>query len=119
MVVYIGVKMGLYNLVINHMADNVNFTRLLALLIHSNKVDDIAFPRDKLIGDLDEFRPGDRIKITWMDPYRTQSGFLFSLPGLPDELVVQIPENEDDPETQSWYVFKHLAITAYLIERDL
>jgi hypothetical protein len=110
--------MGLYNLVLNYLADNEKLLRLLSLAVHSSKVDDIPFPTHKVL-DFEDLKPGDRIKITWMSPYRIDYGFVFTLPGLIDEFLVQIPMNEDDESTQSWYVLKHLALAAALIERDI
>jgi len=114
---------NLYNTVLNHMAENTKLTQLLSYLISIYKVDDLPFPVDKLLGDWDEVLPGRKIRITWEDPYRIEYGFLFTLPGLCNDIfkggLVQIPQSDDDPTTQRWYTLKHLAIFASTLELEI
>ena len=113
----------LFNIVSNHMAENVKLTHLLSLLVYVYKVDDVPFPVEKLVGGWDEARPGCKVRITWIEPYRVEKGFLFTLPGLCSDFfsgcLVQIPESEDDPTTQRWYTLKHLAIFADTLELEM
>jgi hypothetical protein len=113
----------LYNIVLNHMALNKKLTQLISLVLYLYELDDVPFPEEKLVGDWDEVKPGRRIKITWSDPYRIEYGFLFTLPGLSSDIykggIVQIPESEDDPDTQRWYTFKHLAVFAETLELEM
>jgi hypothetical protein len=102
------------------MATNVKLTQLLSLLIYNYKLDDIPFPEEKLIGDLDDIKPGCKIAITWSDPYRVEYGTVFTLPGLCEDItkggIVQIPDIEDSPNQQCWYILKQVAILADQIE---
>jgi hypothetical protein len=113
---------ALYLTVLNHMAENSKLTQLLSLLVYIYKMDDVPFPEDKLIGDWEYAKPGRKVRITWTDPYRVEYGFLFTLPGLCEDMlkggVVQIPESDDDPTTQRWYTLKHLAIFADTLELE-
>jgi len=104
-----------------HLADNENLTRLLALAFHIAYHDeDVPFPKDKLIGeDWDCAIPGQKITITWTDPYRVEEGYLFVLPGLESQdiykSIVHIPLSYETNE-QQWYMLKHLAIFADTVE---
>ncbi len=113
---------ALYYTVLNHLVENTKLSQLISLLVYTYKLDDVPFPEDKLVGDWDTARPGRKVRITWTDPYRVEYGFLFTLPGLCEDLfkggIVQIPESDDDPNTQRWYTLKHLAIFADTLELE-
>jgi hypothetical protein len=112
----------LYNCVLNHLAANEKLCRLVALAVHAAYQDDIEMPMDKLIGcDWEFARGGQKVEITFVEPYRVESGYLFYLPGLRSDepiegALVHIPSLDDDETKQAWYVLKHLAIFAETIE---
>jgi|WetSurMetagenome_2_1015567.scaffolds.fasta_scaffold45565_3 hypothetical protein len=112
----------LYNIVLNHFAENTKLTQLISLVLYLYNLNDIPFPEDKLIGYWDDVKPGRKIKITWNDPYRVETGFLFTLPGLTQDIlkggIVQIPESDDDPTIQRWYTLFHLAMFAETLELE-
>jgi hypothetical protein len=93
---------------------------LVALVIHS--VDDgTPFPKEKLIGDWSSVRPGQRIEITYTDPWRVEIGYLFTLPGLyADDIfkggIIQIPNTSEDEDKQTWILLKYAAIFANTLE---
>lgn len=97
--------------------------KLVKLLIQSWD-DGIEFPAaTRLVGDWDNVSPGQKIIITFTEPYRVETGFLFTLPGLEaDDIfkggIVQIPSLRENDEEQQWFVFKHLAILADTIELE-
>ena len=108
-----------YEIVLNYFAANKSICQLLTLAIYSCYTDDIPFPEDKLIGDWDEAVAGQKVKVTWTNPYRIEDGYLFTLPGLESTDIlkggfVHIPRSDDDQ--QKWYVLKHIAIFADSIE---
>jgi hypothetical protein len=104
-----------------HLAQNEGLCRLLALLIQSC-TDDIEFPKDKLIGeDWDFARAGQKVNITFVDPYRVETGYLFFLPGLEAQDIykggiVHIPALSENQNEQCWYCLKHVAIFSEQIE---
>jgi len=107
-----------YEFVLNFLETNKSLCQFLTLAAYSI-YNDIPFPEDKLVGDWDEAIAGQKVTITWEDPYRVEDGYLFTLPGLePTDILrggfVHIPE--DDNQQQRWYVLKHLAIYASQIE---
>jgi len=104
------------------MTENIQLIRLLALITFAND-NSIPFPDGKLVGDgWDTVTPGRWMRITWTNPYKVEYGFLFTLPGMCWDIfkngVVQIPSRIDDPENQSWYTLKHLAIIASTLELE-
>jgi hypothetical protein len=112
----------LYRKVLDSLAKNENLTTLLALLINSFD-DDIPFPDGKLIGDWYDILPGQKVIITYTDPYRVEMGFLFTLPGFQaDDIyrggIIQIPRLSDNEEKQTWTLLKHAAIFADTIELE-
>lgn len=106
--------MTLYTKVLNMLAENEKLLTLIALWEQSLD-DDIPFPRGKLIGDWDSARPGDRVAITYTDPYKIVKGFILTLPGHPKYgiLVNGIVQHED-----GWILLKHVAIFAETIELE-
>jgi hypothetical protein len=114
--------MSLYTNVLDSLAKNESLTTLLALLINSFD-DDIPFPENKLIGDWFDILPGQKVIITYTAPYRVETGFLFTLPGLESSNIykggiIQIPRLIDDEEKQTWMLLKHAAIFADTIELE-
>jgi len=112
----------LYIKVLDALAQNESLTTLLALLINSFD-DDIPFPEDKLIGDWFDIFPGQKVIITYTDPYRIETGFLFTLPGFESSNIykggiIQIPRLHDDEDKQTWTLLKHAAIFADTIELE-
>lgn len=107
--------MTLYTKVLNMLAENEKLLTLIALWEQSLD-DDIPFPRGKLIGDWDSARPGDRVVITYTDPYKVVKGFIFTLPGHPEYgiIVNGIVQHEED----GWILLKHVAIFAETIELE-
>ena len=73
---------------------------------------------DKFIGDWDFVQPGQRVIITWQDPYKVDHGFLFTLPGgvghFFDHAIVQIPTEDNF----YWFTLKDLACLATTIELE-
>ncbi len=112
----------LYTTVLNHLAENTTLLQLFSMLIYNYKVESIDICEDKLIGAWDEITPGRKIKITWTDPYRVEYGFIFTLPGLCENIfkgaIVQIPESVDDPEVQRWYPLAYLAAFVDTLELE-
>lgn len=114
-------KQILLDYVIQHLQQNELLTKLLALGI-SSVTDDIPFPENKLVGeDWEGARAGQKVKVTWVDPYRIDEGYLFLLPGLEAQNIylggfVHIPSTYNDKTEQAWYSLKHLAILADQIE---
>ena len=100
--------------------------RLLALVAQAQVLENDLFLsediKDKFIGDWDAVSPGDKVIVTFIDPYRVEEGFLFTLPDLgPNFLeaaVVQIPNTEADQETTRWFTLSHLACIAETIELE-
>lgn len=93
---------------------------LIALLIYSVN-DGIPFPKDKLIGDWSAVCPGQRVVITYTNPWRVEIGYLFTLPGLyADDIlkggIIQIPHNSEDEDKQTWLLLKYAAIFADTLE---
>jgi hypothetical protein len=93
---------------------------LVALLILSAE-DDVPFPYDKLIGPWESVRPGQRIEITYTNPWRIETGYLFTLPGLyADDIfkggIIQIPASSENEDKQTWILLKHAAIFANTLE---
>ncbi len=76
----------------------------------------------KLIGDWETVQPGQRVIITFEDPYRVEHGFLFTLPGLGidffNSAIIQVPHCEEDPDTTLWFTFKDLICLASTIELE-
>ena len=93
----------------------------LATILLQSFEDDTPFPKDKLIGDWDSVGPGQRVVITYIDPWRVEIGYLFTLPGLhADDIfkggILQIPSNPEDETKQTWMLLKHAAIFAATLE---
>ena len=114
--------MTLFTKVLDSLAENEQLTKLLALLINSFD-DSIPFPEDKLVGDWTGVLPGQKVLITYTDPYRVEEGFIFTLPGFEAADVfkgglVQIPRLSEDEDKQSWFLLKHVAIFADTIELE-
>jgi len=100
-------------------------TRLVALIAQTQVLDEeLTNPQmeEKFIGEWDAVSPGDKVTVTFIDPYRVEEGFLFTLPDLgPNFLeaaIVQIPNTEDDQETTRWFTLAHLACIAETIEME-
>lgn len=100
-------------------------TRLVALIAQTQVLDDVledSAVEDKFIGDWESVTPGDKVIVTFIDPYRVEEGFLFTLPDLgPNFLeaaIVQIPNTEDDQETTRWFTLAHLICIAETIELE-
>ncbi len=111
---------ALYDLVMMHLAQNESLVRLISLHIASQH-DDLPFPKDKLLGDWEFAIPGQKVKVTWTDPYNEEEGYLFVLPGCePTDILngafVHIPNSFDEEGEQKWFVLKHLAVFAAQIE---
>jgi hypothetical protein len=100
------------------LAANEQLLRLIALWEQSLG-DDIPFPRGKLIGDWDSARPGDRVVITYIDPYKIVKGFILTLPGHSEYgiLVNGIVQHEEEGKV-SWTLLNHVAIFAETIELE-
>jgi hypothetical protein len=113
----------LYNIVLNHMAENKKLTQLISLVINNTLVEPIPIDTTKLIGDWDEVKPGDRVTITYTDPFRIEYGFIFTLPGLCDSMldsaIVQIPSMSEDPESQCWLPLAYLTAFAASVELEI
>lgn len=114
--------MSLYEQVLLALSKNEGFTSILALLVYSFN-DGVEFPTEKLIGDWSFIWPGQRIAITYSDPFRIEHGFLFTLPGFESNDVlkggiVQIPRMSENENAQTWQVFKHVALFADTIEME-
>ena len=100
--------------------------RLLALVAQAQVWENDLFEspniEDKFIGDWEDVAPGDNVIVTFIDPYRVEKGFLFTLPDLgPNFLeaaLVQIPNTESDQETTRWFTLSHLACIAETIELE-
>lgn len=111
----------LFDYVVNYLKHNELLVKLLALGI-SSATDDIQFPEGKLIGeDWEGARAGQKVKVTFTNPYRVDEGYLFVLPGLEAQNIylggfVHVPSNCEDETEQVWYSLKHLAILADQIE---
>jgi hypothetical protein len=113
---------NLFDKVLNHVAENAKLTQLLALMIQSLD-DGIVFPEEKLIGDWEFAKPGQRVYVTYKNPYRMETGFLFTLPGVEADsilqaAIIQFPGMSEDDEKQMWILLKHAAILADTIELE-
>jgi hypothetical protein len=113
---------GLGIRVLEFIAMNNRLTKLLALMCDPI-LDTFTILPDKLIGDWDDAKAGDKITITLLDPYRVEHGVLMALPGIhADDImrggIVHVLEKADDPDTQYWMPLKYVAIMAESIELD-
>lgn len=91
------------------------------LAIHAAYRDEVPFPKEKLVGEWDFAKAGQRVQITWTDPYRTEEGYLMFLPGLESSdvykgAIVHVPNTYENEEEQRWYTLKHLCIFTDSIE---
>jgi len=111
--------MTLYTKVLSMLAENEKLLQLIALWEQSLD-DDIPFPKGRLIGDWDSAKPGDRVLMTYIDPYRVVKGFILTLPGHPDYgiLVNGIVQYKDEDDRANWILLKHVAIFAETIELE-
>jgi hypothetical protein len=108
--------------VLEFIAMNNKLTRLLALMCDPVLKTFTILP-DKLVGDWDDARAGDKITITLLDPYRVEHGVLMALPGIHannimEGGIVHVLEKADDPDTQYWMPLKYLAIMSESLELD-
>ena len=115
----------LFEFVSERLKSNGKLLALLSLVfsVSGSNEANITFPKDRLIGDWTDARPGDRVSITWSNPYRIEHGFLFSLPGLKANdflkcCVVQIPRPSTEEGHFHWFTLKHLTILADTIELE-
>jgi len=114
-------KQILFDYVVEYLKHNELLCKLLALGI-SSASDSIPFPEDKLVGeDWEGAKAGQKVCITWTEPYRVDEGYLFVLPGLEAQNIylggfVHVPSRYEDQTEQAWYSLKHLAILADQIE---
>jgi hypothetical protein len=111
----------LYTSVLDHLATNTKLCKLIAFLVQSLESNMIPLMTDKLVGDWDEARAGQKVTVTWTDPYRVEDGYLMVLPGLrADDIleggIVHIPRSSVDETQQHWYILKYLSILADSIE---
>jgi len=94
----------------------------LLKLLEKSQTDNIPFPKDKIIGcDLEDIKPGQKVTITFTNPYRVEHGILIVLPGIDADNIlkggiVYIPESYQYPGKQLWIIFKYAAILADTIE---
>jgi hypothetical protein len=108
--------------ILDLLAENKSLLKLISLM-YTSFYDNIPFPKEKLIGDWDQARPGMRVKITYTDPnYYVDEGFLMVLPGMnsSDMLqggIVYVHESEQT-EQKIWYNLKYLAIFCDTIELE-
>jgi hypothetical protein len=115
------VSNNLYNKVLSHLSDNPKLCQLVSFLIQSVESDDIPIIYDKLIGDWDTLLSGQRVTVTWADPFCVDEGYIFMLPGLiPEEplkgVIIHIPQSAKEENEQQWFVLKHLLVFAETIE---
>jgi len=108
--------------VFQHMAENTKLTQFLALIIQFLD-NEVEFPEHKLVGDWESVKPGQRVYITYSDPYRVETGFLFTLPGIKTDnilqsAIIQIPSMSEDDDKQMWMLLKLVVIFADTIELE-
>ncbi len=108
------------NHVSEHLMGNEKLVSLIASLLFSLE-DGLTTPVDKLIGDWINLEPGQKVTITWSDPFKIEHGFIFTLPGfsntkLLDTAIVQIPRSADDEDLTVWVLLKYVAILADTVE---
>ena len=76
------IKNACSDIVAMHLPHNFPLCNLITTVLASIH-DDLPFPTDKLIGeDWDFAVAGQKVKVTWTDPYREDEGYLLFLPGL-------------------------------------
>ena len=78
---------------------------------------------EQLVGDWDDAMWGDKVLITFSDPYRIERGYLLTLPNLEgdfiDRAIVHIPRLSTDTDESIYYTLKHLATIADTIELEI
>lgn len=108
----------------DHLAEqikgNQKLNQLMSTLIFSME-DGLTTPVDKLVGDWSNLEPGQKVTITWSDPFKIEHGFIFTLPGfsgkkLLDVAIVQIPRSSNDENLSGWMLLKYLAMFADTVE---
>ena len=114
---------ALNNDLLFHLENNPKLTKLLWLAFEAESgMDDFPDIKDKLIGGWDFAEHGQRVTITWDSPYRMETGYLFSLPGLSsnfiDSTLIHIPHTEADQDEALYFTLKHLACVASTIELE-
>lgn len=115
------IKNACSDIVAMHLPHNFPLCNLITTVLASIH-DDLPFPTDKLIGeDWDFAVAGQKVKVTWTDPYREDEGYLLFLPGLASDdiykgAIVHIPSPYNDDGYQQWFALKHLAILADQLE---
>ncbi len=104
-------------------SDNLALSKLLSLVDNVYKdIDDSPDISNNLIGDWDKAEWGQMIHITWADPYKCETGYLFTLPGLEGGFIsrtlVHIPHTEEDPSRGRFFTLSHLACVVSTIELE-
>ncbi len=102
---------------------NQKLTKLLWLTFFANsELADFPEITEQLIGDWDSAYWGQRITITFSDPYQVEAGYLFTLPALEgsfiDRALVHIPGTVKAEGEAFFYTLKHLATVTETIELE-
>ncbi len=108
----------------NKFSNNQSLTKLLSLVFEvSEDVYDLPGIANKLVGDWELAEWGYAVHVTWENPYKCESGYLFTLPGLSGDFIskalVHIPHTEEDSEIGVFFTLRHLACVASTIELEV